>query len=632
MSSNEDYLDSLLKSVIDKEKDDLEIDFSDVLSQMDEPEDAGARESFQEEAVSEIMQEDEPEVSEEEELWFQEEPETTQDKVDGEIEQDVSEEIEPEDNWKLEEFSANSEFDQQIEEPVADSGQGEWEPEGEAEDTEADWEADWQFESAETPSADAQAEGKADSVDVMDLLDSFADDEDLAEINELLKKNDDNVMVEDDMLDLLKDFPEEAIEDAADENMGLPIGDFDFFAEENSASEEKEVGVDEMEALLKEKNGEEAGIEEPKKGKVKREKKEKKKSETGIEGEIKPRGKLASLFHLLLKEDIDEETDEFAEGLKPSEENSDILKELDKEKKKKGKKAKKEKGEKKGSEAEAEGEDSDGKKAAGKRPKKEKKPKKGKAAVQEVSGKAENEKSISRKKIMHVTAFGITILAALLFVTIMIPSVLETLQAKKSFYQKDYMATYTMLYGKKLSNGNELIWNKVDTILKLSRKYEAYENFKNMGKDLEALDALIQGVSRYDTMTAAAEEYGVTQEFSDIYAKILAALSSEYGLAEADAREINAYVDDYTYTKRLKSIVSGTEFTEPEGTVPQPEELEDMLPEEEQYQENENAEGQGNEEAMTLPADETNGDGEAVSGNETSREVEIIDATIHVEQ
>ena len=97
---------------------------------------------------------------------------------------------------------------------------------------------------------------------------------------------------------------------------------------------------------------------------------------------------------------------------------------------------------------------------------------------------------------------------------------------------------------------------------------------------MEAINALFQGIVRYDKLLVYAEQLQVTGELDSIYQQIVSALEQNYGIGEEEAHSILEY-DKVTYTKKLDSIINGTEFVDPNIPVAEEETLEDMLPEEE---------------------------------------------------
>jgi hypothetical protein len=134
------------------------------------------------------------------------------------------------------------------------------------------------------------------------------------------------------------------------------------------------------------------------------------------------------------------------------------------------------------------------------------------------------------------------------------------------------------LYGKNLSEEDEILLEKSTLVLQMQRKLDSCENYEKLDMPLEALDALISGVERYNEIFAEAEQYRVGDDVRDIYEQILDKLS-EYGVSESEAQDIIALGDNVTYTQKLKSIVYGTAYDtgeEPDGVK------QDVLPEEQE--------------------------------------------------
>ena len=114
-----------------------------------------------------------------------------------------------------------------------------------------------------------------------------------------------------------------------------------------------------------------------------------------------------------------------------------------------------------------------------------------------------------------------------------------------------------------------------------------------MDMNVEALNALFEGVKVYRDMEARAEGYGILSRITPIYETIYSELKS-YGLSDADIEEILAYESKVSYTKRLESIAYGTPFVmdewlpeiqepEVEESVEEPKPMEDVLPMEEDF-------------------------------------------------
>lgn len=291
----------------------------------------------------------------------------------------------------------------------------------------------------------------------------------------------------------------------------------------------------------------------------------------------KKKGLLGKIFDLLTEEE-EEPEDNLENSNLVSEENKAILEELDAEAEKgpKGKKGKKPKKEKKP---------------------KEKKPKKPKEKKEKVKEEVDPRKKIPKKFIGMTFALAISCLIVLLLVTLMVPKMNNLSNARKSYYAKDYKDTFISMYGKNLSDSDKVLYERAKLLVLLDRKYESYETYKAMDMRMQALDALLKGVDKYQELKQRAEEYDVLTDLNNIYAKITGALAGDYGVSESEALEIIGY-SPLDYTLKLQSILDGTPYVKKTdeinasygfGTVDVPEveeniredNFQDLLPEEE---------------------------------------------------
>ena len=458
-------------------------------------------------------------------------------------------------------------------------------------------------ESAEEESVAPDDIGEEDA-DLSALLASMGGDEDLSEISDLLEKSEQGVAVDDDMMAMLSGL--------TDTEEGEGEESFDFFSgeesEEGGSESIREITPEELTERENPKTKKQTKKEE--KERKKKEKKAKKAKggeseqgenadgessndlgdlpgEAGENAEPKKPGVFARFISFLLEED--EEEGDSVEGDAEdvgvvignlSDENKELLEELNaedkknakkKEKadKKKNKKDKKDKGKKKDGEGDEESE------AKPKKPKKEKK-KKEKSIEEELKLP---EKKLSKKKVTSVFLFCATIAACIIVLTMLLPPQMEKQEARVAFDRSQYEQVYALLYGKELSEEDEVLLQKSSTILKMQRKLDSYENYKKMDMQPEALNALIEGVSRYQNLRNDAEAYNVSGEVADIYGQILTALASDYGLSEADALDIISSGDDVTYSQRIQAVISGEVYGAEEDL---PEGRQDVLPEEEE--------------------------------------------------
>ena len=225
-----------------------------------------------------------------------------------------------------------------------------------------------------------------------------------------------------------------------------------------------------------------------------------------------------------------------------TEENSQVLKELNEEdaqaaekKKKKKKKPKKEK-----------------------KPKKAPKPKKPKKAPEPPQGPP--PKRIPPKRIILVGVFAVTFGILVYLPSEVFPEPLVVRQAKSSYKKGEYWNTYKDLYGKAavLTKDQQEEFKKAEVISKMQRYYDEYADYSSVvGKEPEALNALIKGVGRYDEICKEAKETGdpkVEEEVSNTYDDLVTALQDDYHLTDDLAKQLYAIEDPIEYTIRLQWI------------------------------------------------------------------------------
>lgn len=377
--------------------------------------------------------------------------------------------------------------------------------------------------------------------DLGNLLDGFGDDEELAEINELLKKSQNNEFVDEDndMLALLESTADEGAAETVKESANKSESD-------------------------------ESGEEAPKKKKWGRKKKAEKADKDQPEGADTENKKASTGFFGKLFAALTEEEEE-PEELIPSDEEGKAEEGTEPpSSKKKDKKAKKKKG-KKGAETneeileEMDAEDAAAKKGKKKKPKKEKKPKKVKPEVIEEKGK-----KIPRKMIVRIFVLCFSIMIVIILPTMFLPQMFQKSEARSDFYEGNYQAAYEGLVGYDLSDSDEIILRKSELLSQLERKERSYEAYRLAGENEKALNALMEGVAYYQNNVTEITALGIQDDALVPYGKLLTLLQSEYSLGEAEVMEIIA-MEKLDYTYRIKELAGNGETLQPDqdGALPE---------------------------------------------------------------
>ena len=299
----------------------------------------------------------------------------------------------------------------------------------------------------------------------------------------------------------------------------------------------------------------------------------------GIKEKKKP-GFFARLL-AFLTEDLDEPEEE----VKPMDEfsNDDILAEVDAEaaveekktekKSKKSKKDKKKKGAAEESSEDGEGEEGD--EAAEDTSKKKKKKEKKVKEPKEPKPKEPKKIVLSKKASIGLFAFCVTLIAAIVILSNILPDYTQKLEARKAYYQGDYRTVYANFMNKQLNDSDTIIFKRAETIMKLQRRLDSYNNRIAMGQDAEALDSLFEGVYVYQKLITD-DIVDVANDLIPIYSQITEILKNKYGISSDEAFQIYNIDDDTEYTRILFEIVRTGSYSL--TTEPQEEDLPLMEP------------------------------------------------------
>ena len=383
--------------------------------------------------------------------------------------------------------------------------------------------------------------------DVLNMLD---DDAELAEINDMLKKSDNNEPIQDDMMDLLHQM---ADDEAASVNAGINHVDDD----------DDGVPLPELpqSALKAEQAGKTATADDTtvddgkKKGRKASAKKSKGGKEAAESDEPKKPGFFGKFFHMLTEDLVPEPTEE---ELAAEKEAKAAKKQKEKAKKEEEKLANDET--KKAKDEEKEAAKKAKQEAAAQKKKEKQAEKEKKAAAKRAKLEAEGpKKRIPPKKMAVGAVFGATVGGAVIIATNTLATQGFLQSARNAYIAEDYKSVYQLMYDMDFdeTSSEGRIKAKSEVLLKMQRRYDSYQTNMKMGREVEALDALLQGITTYDTVNADAEKYEVMEEVDAIKAQILEILQTNYNLDETAARVLISNEDALSYTIALNDVING---------------------------------------------------------------------------
>lgn len=476
-------------------------------------------------------------------------------------------------------------------------------------------------------------------------------------------QTDADTMAEEDIMAMLNQFEEESIQEsiAAQEESEKAAQEAVNRAMEEETSENAEASDDVLNGNKKRKK---AKKEKVKKEKVKKEKPVKEKTVKEKKDKVSLKDKI--LAFMFEDESLDDGKIPLGDGEElsymdlPTEEKPEEKKPAKKKKEKapkKDKKAQKASGGKakdENAEIAAELAAEDKKKAKKKeKPKKEKKAKK--VVIADTSANEAKEKDSKRgigaKGIVATLLVCASLLGLILVGTYFVPTQLSLIQARTAFYTQDYEEAVMRLMGRDLNSSDRILYDKANLLYGLEERYHQSEIYIKNGMTKEALNSLLQGVVACNKEEVLANQLGIDTEWRICKERFILALQEQYGL---DAKTVEAIcaLRNPDYTVAVENILagrmyddksayggeasdlnsadaeketddtSGSEETLPDGL--NPDELEDLLPEEEAILEQLQQETIEAEDVSESDTD-TTGDNELYSGSVEGGEVNFVE-------
>ncbi len=314
------------------------------------------------------------------------------------------------------------------------------------------------------------------------------------------------------------------------------------------------------------------------------------------------------------KEKASKKKDKKAKDGVPKDENAAIEAELAEEDKKKAKKKKE-------------------------KPVKEKKAKKvvisEKTSAEVEAEKREARHSIGTKGIVATLLVCASLLGLILVGAYFLPKQLSLVTARNAYYAGNYEEATMRFMGEKLNDSDKILYEKAGLLYGLEERYHQYEIYAKRGMTQDALDTLLQGVVAADKEAALANQLGIQTEWKAMRDRFVKELQVQFGL---DAETVNAVCElrNPDYTVAVENILAGRSFDDKsnyggdveeeqqseesetvesnlEESVLNPEELEDLLPEEEAIIEQLQQENGTNPDAEVIAPEE--GNNELYSGS-----------------
>jgi hypothetical protein len=214
-------------------------------------------------------------------------------------------------------------------------------------------------------------------------------------------------------------------------------------------------------------------------------------------------------------------------------------------------------------------------KAKAKKPKKKKVPK--------AAASTEPPVKLSSKKVIAIGSLCATICAAILIYAIVLSDYSAKQIAMNAYKSGNYIKCYMDLYGKNLNEEETFWFRRSECILHAQLPLKQYQILEGVDNRTEGLDVLIQFVVRFPMIQAKAAALQAETECLAAYEEALTILQLTYGLSAEQAQAIAAEEDDLLYTQTVTNIARGGSYQVEEAEASLQEEnlpMSDILPEE----------------------------------------------------
>lgn len=365
---------------------------------------------------------------------------------------------------------------------------------------------------------------------------------DIEEIGEAISKEPQLAMTESGEPDLAGVGDEDLIDLLAKADGLSDLGDILKNDESDIPLEEEDSIGKFAEAEMKQEEQEEQDEEKGKKRKKKFSKGKKEKGKGGT---------LDKLKLLLFGEDEEEEpkakvnaeTAPKNTAAELSDENAQILAELENEEAPAAKKAKKKK-EKVKKEKKKPAKEKKPKQKKAPKPKKEKKPK-----------EKDNTPPLPKKPVILIFLMVISFVTLILVGTSLLNYSSDVNLAKEMYQQGSYCEGYERLQGQKIKEKDEIFYEQAKVLATVDSQYQAYLVFLKNGQQIRALDSLVCAAGRYELNMENAVELECEQEYYALGEKIENEIAG-YDMTLEEAIMMYNKPNRVEYTKALEGKLS----------------------------------------------------------------------------
>lgn len=182
-----------------------------------------------------------------------------------------------------------------------------------------------------------------------------------------------------------------------------------------------------------------------------------------------------------------------------------------------------------------------------------------KAADEKALAEDGPEKKLNKPLSVIIILFFLIVGAVIIIGTNIFDYTLVITKATNYFERQKYGMAYREIVGVVVKEQDQELEDKIYTVMYVERQYEAYENYVKMNRPDMALDALIQGLGKYDSYYNDAVELGIEEDLNTARDKIVTALDATFHLNPEDAYGL-LQLESGDYTNRIRQITGNMSF------------------------------------------------------------------------
>lgn len=173
---------------------------------------------------------------------------------------------------------------------------------------------------------------------------------------------------------------------------------------------------------------------------------------------------------------------------------------------------------------------------------------------EEMAEPPEPWKPFTKKVIPMVFLCGVALVVVINILSGLLSYTPYVSNARKYFDARQYEKAYEQLVGLEIKEKDREFYKQVLAMNRFQVKYTSYMSYKENGKKALALHELIQAVKYYDMELEYATSLGLQKEFELVLEKVEAALTNDFGINVARARELASLTTDSEYLEQVKAL------------------------------------------------------------------------------